>query len=90
MDIDNYLNQIFSLEGKVSLVTGASKGLGRGYALTLAHAGSDLIVISRNKKELQSLRNELSRTGTRIHVLPGDLSNLKEIPGLAVRRPKLK
>jgi 2-deoxy-D-gluconate 3-dehydrogenase len=85
MDIDNYLNQIFSLKGKVSLVTGASRGLGRGYALTLAHAGSDLIVISRNKKELQSLRNELSRTGTRMHVLPGDLSNLKEIPGLVQR-----
>ncbi len=85
MDIDHYLNQLFSLKGKVSLVTGASRGLGRGCALTLAHAGSDLIVISRNKKELQSLRNELSRAGTKIHILPGDLSNLKEIPGL-VRR----
>jgi NAD(P)-dependent dehydrogenase (short-subunit alcohol dehydrogenase family) len=38
MDIDNYLNQIFSLKEKVSLVTGASRGLGRGYALTLAYA----------------------------------------------------
>jgi len=86
MDIDNYLGQIFSLRGKkVSLVTGASRGLGREYALTLAHAGSDLIVIGRNRKELQSLRNELSTTGTKMHVLPGDLSHLKEIPGLVQR-----
>ena len=85
MDIDNYLSQIFSLKGKVSLVTGASRGLGRAYALTLAHAGSDLIIISRNKKELQSLKNELSRAGTKIHVLPGDISNLREIPGLVQR-----
>jgi 2-deoxy-D-gluconate 3-dehydrogenase len=36
----------FSLSGKIALVTGASKGIGRGYALALAEAGADVIGVS--------------------------------------------
>jgi len=85
MGIEDYLGQLFSLKGKVSLVTGASKGLGRGYALTLAHAGSDLILISRSKKELESLKEELASKKVKVLILPRDLSNFKEIPELVQR-----
>ncbi len=85
MDTDNYLNQIFSLKGKVSLVTGASRGLGRGYALTLAKAGSDLILISRSQKELHSLKEELAAIGRRVLILTGDLTHFKDIPRLVQR-----
>lgn len=85
MDSDSYLNQIFSLKGKVSLVTGASRGLGRGYALTLAKAGSDLILISRSQKELQSLKEEIAAIGRQVLILAGDLTHFKDIPRLVQR-----
>jgi len=85
MGAEDYLHRLFSLKGKVSLVTGASRGLGRGYALTLAKAGSNLILISRSKKELQSLKEELTVTGTKMLILNGDLTHFKEIPGLVQR-----
>ncbi len=85
MSTEDYLRQLFSLKGKVSLITGASRGLGRGYALTLAKAGSDLILISRSQKELQSLKEELTAMGTQVLILVGDLTHFKGIPRL-VRR----
>ena len=46
-----YLQKI-NLKNKYALVTGAGKGLGRACAIALAEAGSNLILISRTKKDL--------------------------------------
>ena len=43
------------VEGKVALVTGAGKGLGRACAIALAEAGSNLIIISRTRKDLDQV-----------------------------------
>ena len=45
----------YNLKGKYSLVTGAGKGLGKACAIALAEAGSNLILISRTKKDLDSV-----------------------------------
>ena len=45
----------YNLKGKYSLVTGAGKGLGRACAIALAEAGSNLILISRTKKDLDAV-----------------------------------
>jgi len=45
----------YNLKGKYSLVTGAGKGLGRACAIALAEAGSNLILISRTQKDLDSV-----------------------------------
>ena len=45
----------YNLKNKYSLVTGAGKGLGRACAIALAEAGSNLIIISRTKKDLDSV-----------------------------------
>lgn len=58
----------FSLAGKVALVTGASRGLGRGFALTLARAGADLAISSRDPADLADVRDEITRLGR--HCLP--------------------
>jgi len=42
----------FSLEGKSGIVTGGSRGLGKGMATALAQAGADLIIVSRTKPVL--------------------------------------
>ena len=44
-----------NLKGKTALITGATKGLGRGIAQAIAEAGGDIIAIGRNQSELNSL-----------------------------------
>ena len=63
----------YNLKGKYSLVTGAGKGLGRACAIALAEAGSNLILISRTKKDLDSVSKiakiwfkYLSKSGSKI------------------------
>ena len=44
-----------NLKGKTALITGATKGLGRGTAQAIAQAGGNVIAIGRNQIELNSL-----------------------------------
>ena len=44
-----------NIKGKTALITGATKGLGRGAAIALAQAGGNIIAIGRNQSELDSL-----------------------------------
>lgn len=82
MEAKDYLHHLFSLKGKVSIITGPSRGLGKGYARTLAKAGANLILISRSKRELQSLKEEFACKGTEVLILTADLTNFKGIPRL--------
>ena len=47
-----------NLKGKTALITGASKGLGRGAAIAIAEAGGNVIAIGRNQLELNTLKKE--------------------------------
>ncbi|HAF70555.1 MAG: Short-chain dehydrogenase/reductase SDR [Acetothermia bacterium 64_32] len=64
----------FSLEGKVALVTGGGRGLGRGIALALAEAGADVVVASRTLGELEAVAEEIEAKGRRALVVTGDVS----------------
>jgi NAD(P)-dependent dehydrogenase (short-subunit alcohol dehydrogenase family) len=81
---DQFLNSFFGLEGKVALVTGAGRGLGRAMALALAQAGSDLALVSRTGKELKKVSEEVTSLDPQRKVLsfPADLALSDEIPGL--------
>ncbi len=68
---------LFSLHGKVSIVTGAGRGLGYGIARALAGAGSDLIVVSRSTHELEHVSQEII-TKTKRKVLPLSLDLTRE------------
>jgi gluconate 5-dehydrogenase len=54
---------MFSLKGKVALVTGSSKGLGKGMAIGLAQAGAHVLINSRNKSECQAVVEEIKALG---------------------------
>ena len=55
----------FSLQGKVALVTGASRGIGRHIARVLAQAGADLVLVGRNVPPLENVAGEVRKMGVR-------------------------
>ena len=73
------LNQLISLKGKRTLVTGAAAGIGKAMAYRFAEAGSDLDLVDIDGKHLASTKHELSGFGTDIKTHVVDLSKKKEI-----------
>jgi 2-dehydro-3-deoxy-D-gluconate 5-dehydrogenase len=74
------LSNPFSLEGKVGLITGGSRGLGLGYARCLAAAGADLVIISREEDNLQKAKDLITaETGRRVVVFQGDVASMEQI-----------
>jgi len=61
------------IRGASALVTGAGRGIGRAIALALARKGARLVVVSRNKAELDSLVSEIETAGGRGVAFAGDL-----------------
>ena len=53
------LQQLFDLSGKVALVTGGSKGLGKAMARGLVEAGADIVISSRHENELRAALDEI-------------------------------
>ena len=69
----------FSLEGKVAMVTGGSKGIGRAAAIGLAKAGADVIVVSRKLGELEKVAEEIEKTGQKALALSAHIGRINEI-----------
>jgi NADP-dependent 3-hydroxy acid dehydrogenase YdfG len=63
------------LEGTVSLVTGASSGIGAATALVLAAAGSRVVLVARRKERLDELGSEIGRAGGEAHVVEADITD---------------
>lgn len=63
-----------NLRGRVVLLTGASRGIGRRAALALAPHGVRLAVTARSSDELEKLAGELRAEGTEVEVFPADLT----------------
>jgi NAD(P)-dependent dehydrogenase (short-subunit alcohol dehydrogenase family) len=68
------LEDLFSLRGRVALVTGASSGLGVELARTLALAGADVALVARRRDRLDGLAEELGALGVRAAAVPADLT----------------
>jgi NAD(P)-dependent dehydrogenase (short-subunit alcohol dehydrogenase family) len=64
----------FSLKGRRALITGASRGLGRAMAQSLAEAGADLVLVGRDEANLQQAAEELRPLGRSVALLAADLN----------------
>jgi NAD(P)-dependent dehydrogenase (short-subunit alcohol dehydrogenase family) len=73
------MTDIFSLQGKKAFVSGASRGLGREMALTLAEAGADVALAARNIEALNETATLIKKMGREALVCPMDISKLDEI-----------
>lgn len=61
---------------KVALVTGASRGIGRGIAIALAEAGHDVVVnYARNREAAEEVQAEVTKRGQRAHLVQADIAS---------------
>jgi 3-oxoacyl-[acyl-carrier protein] reductase len=67
------------LTGKVALVTGASKGIGRAAALALGTEGADVAVTARDGRALAALAEELKRLGVRAAAVAADATRVQDV-----------
>ncbi len=69
----------YNLKNKTALVTGAGKGLGRACAIALSEGGSNLIIISRTKKDLSEVSKIIKKNKSKCKTYVCDLTNYNEI-----------
>ena len=72
----------FALNGKVALVTGAKRGIGRAIALTFAEAGADVVVCGRTLPDLEKVADEIRALGRRSLAVKTDVSVKSEVESL--------
>ena len=70
---------LFDLTGRVALVTGASRGLGKTFALALARAGADVAITSRTLASLDEPRRAIEALGRRCHGVAVDVRSHESI-----------
>jgi len=73
---------VFSLEGKVALVTGASRGIGRTIALMFADAGADVVVTARKLPALEEVAGEIRAKGRKALAVSCNITHVDEIKSL--------
>ena len=64
----------YRLDGKVAVVTGGGKGIGRGIALCLAHAGADVVVAARTTADVESVAAEIQALGRKAQAVTVDVT----------------
>jgi NAD(P)-dependent dehydrogenase (short-subunit alcohol dehydrogenase family) len=78
----NRFFEMFSLENKVIVITGASEGIGRDLSIGLASVGANIVLCSRREDKLQEVKKEIEKTGRRGEIFALDVRCIKDIEGL--------
>ena len=68
-----------NLSGKIALVSGASKGLGKAMALALSAQGATVALVSRNREKLEEVKNEITLSGGKAAVFLADVAREEDV-----------
>ena len=74
------MHERFRLDGKVAVVTGGGRGIGRGIALALADCGADVAVVARRLNDVETVAGEIEERGRRGLGLSADVMDFDSIP----------
>ena len=72
----------FSLEGKVALITGGSRGIGRAIALTFADAGATVVITARKAPELEEAAKEINDKGGKCIAIASHVGRKEDVTSL--------
>ena len=75
----------FSVQGRVAIVTGAGKGIGRGIAVGLAEAGADVVLAARTSSDLDAVAELIVKAGRRALPVPTDVTDRDALENLVSR-----
>ena len=78
-----------SLKGKIALVTGAGKGIGKAVALALANEGAHVGLVARTQKDLDEVAAAIKLLGVNVSTATADISNIEEV-NAAVEKIKIE
>jgi NAD(P)-dependent dehydrogenase (short-subunit alcohol dehydrogenase family) len=73
---------LFDISGRVALITGASRGIGRAIALGLAASGASVALSSRTQADLLQTAEEIRTLGARAEAFPANVASVAEIQAL--------
>ena len=79
----------FRVDGRVALVTGAGRGIGRSVALALAQAGAEVWLVARTQTEIDSAANEIRAAGGRAHAAVCDVTDAAAVTRIFAGIPAL-
>ena len=74
---------MFSLKGRVAVISGASSGLGKQMAKGFAEAGADLVILARRIEKLEELKAELEAKGAKVLAVKCDVTSTEDIDNAA-------
>lgn len=69
------MSEIFNLDGRVALITGAASGLGERFAYVLADHGAAVVCAARRKDRIEAVAKRINATGGRAIALPLDVTD---------------
>lgn len=79
------MSSVFDLSGRVAVVTGAGKGIGRGIVLSLARAGADVALAARTAADIEAVAAEVRALGRRAIAVATDVTDSAQLERLAER-----